>query len=40
MRRFNDRKIYEDADCVEIAEAIGMKMQKRGIAFPVAQTAE
>ena len=30
MRRFNDRKIYEDADCVEIAEAIGMRMQKRG----------
>lgn len=30
MRRFNDRKIYEDADCVDIAEAIGMKMMKRG----------
>jgi len=30
VRRFNDRKIYEDADCVEIAESIGIKMQKRG----------
>ena len=30
MRRFNDRKIYEDADCVDIAEAIGMKMMKSG----------
>ena len=30
MRRFNDVKIHEDADCVDIAEAIGIKMIKRG----------